>query len=189
MQARAIAAYEAPPVELDSAEEVLAHAREQRAISLTAEAEILRCAVTWAEQHPPESIHESATWMVSGTLGGVDTGIPIAGPGAPLVAEFCLAEFAVNLGLSTDAGRRLVGDSVELKYRLCRLWDRVMGGSLPTWRARRIAEATRSLSLEAAVFVDAQVAAFAHKLGVVALDRLVAEATARFMPAQAGSTP
>ena len=35
------------------------------------------------------------------------------------------------------------------------------------------------------MFVDAQVAAFAHKVGVVPLDRLVAEATARFMPAQA----
>ena len=41
------------------------------------------------------------------------------------------------------------------------------------------------LSREAAAFVDAQVAAFAHKIGPAAPDRLVAEATARFMPAQA----
>jgi hypothetical protein len=36
--------------------------------------------------------------------------------------------------------------------------------------------------MEAAAFVDTQVAPFAHKIGVAALDRLVEEAMARFMP-------
>ena len=36
--------------------------------------------------------------------------------------------------------------------------------------------------MEAAGFVDAQVAGFAHKIGLAALDRLVAEAIARYMP-------
>ena len=39
--------------------------------------------------------------------------------------------------------------------------------------------------MEAAGFVDAQVAGFAHKIGLAALDRLVAEAIARYMPEQA----
>ena len=54
-----------------------------------------------------------------------------------------------------------------------------------SWRARRVAQATIGLSMEAARFVDAQVAGFAHKIGIAALDRLVAEAIARFMPEQA----
>ena len=137
--------------------------------------------MTWAEQHPPESIGEEATWI---TPAG-DTGIPIAGEGAPLVAEFCIAEFALAIGRSTDAGRSVVADAVELKYRLPRVWARVQSGDLEPWRARRIAQETLGLTREAAAFVDAQVAPFAHRIGIAALERLVAEAIARFMPDRA----
>ena len=61
----------------------------------------------------------------------------------------------------------------------------MQAGDLEAWRARRIAEATFALSQEAAAFVDAQVAPFAHRIGVAALERLIAEAIARFMPDQA----
>ncbi len=164
--------------DLDTAAAVLAFARERRVDAERAEADVLLAAVTWAEQHPPESIDLAATW----TTGGGDTGIPLAGPGAPLVAEFCLAEFALAVGRSTDSGRVLVADAVELKYRLPRHWARVQAGSLPVWRARRVAQATLGLTLEAAGFVDAQVAPFAHKIGPAQLDRLLTEAIARFMP-------
>ena len=107
------------------------------------------------------------------------------GEGAPLVAEFCIAEFALAIGRSTDAGRAVVAAAVELKYRLSRCWARVQAGDLEAWRARRIAEATFGLSREAAAFVDAQVAPFAHRIGIAALERLVAEAVARFMPDRA----
>ena len=114
-----------------------------------------------------------------------DTGVPVAGPGAPLVAEFSVAEFAAALGLSTDAGRGYLGEAVELRYRLPRLWARVTGGDLPAWRARRIARATIALTPEAAAFVDGHVAHVAHRIGPVQLDRLVEEAIARFMPEEA----
>ena len=55
---------------------------------------------------------------------------------------------------------------------------------MEAWRARRIAEATIGLSQDAASFVDAQVAPFAHRIGIAALERLVEEAIARFMPDQ-----
>ena len=67
-----------------------------------ADAVLLTAAVTWAEQHPPESIAEASTWI---TAAG-DTGLPLAGEGAPLVSEFCIAEFALAIGRSTDAGRQ-----------------------------------------------------------------------------------
>ena len=53
------------------------------------------------------------------------------------------------------------------------------------WKARWIAKATLSLSMEAARFVDARVAAFAHRLRVSELDRLVETAIAQFMPEEA----
>ena len=130
-----------------------------------ADAVLMTAAVTWAEQHPPESIDEAATWI---TPGG-DTGLTLAGPGAPLVAEFCIAEFALAIGRSTDGGRALVAAAVELKYRLPRVWARVQSGDLEAWRARRIADETFGLSVEAAAFVDAQVAPFAHRIGIAAL--------------------
>ena len=83
------------------------------------------------DQHPVESILEAAVWP------GGEQGTPVAGPGAPLVAEFCIAEFALAIGVSTDAGRALIGEALELKYRLRRLWTRVRTGDLPAWKARR----------------------------------------------------
>ena len=139
--------------------------------------------MTWAEQHPPESIDEQATWI---TAAG-DTGLPIAGQGAPLVSEFCIAEFALAIGRSTDAGRALIAAAVELKYRLPRTWGRVQAGDLEAWRARRIARDHDRARPEAAAFVDAQVAPFAHRIGIAALERLIAEAIARFMPDQAAA--
>ena len=181
MQARETVTVE----ELDTPRDVLEFARLRRRDADRAEVDILVAAVTWAEQHPVESIALAATWTVSGFGGGVETGIPLAGPGAPLVAEFCIAELATALKMSTDSGRNLVAAGLELKYRLARTWTRTTHGDLPVWRARRIAEATIGLSREAAAFVDAQVAPFAHKVGPAATDRLVAEAIARFMPDQA----
>jgi 5-methylcytosine-specific restriction endonuclease McrA len=146
-----------------------------------ADAVLMLTAVTWAEQHPPESIDEAATWL---TPGG-DTGLTLAGDGAPLVAEFCIAEFALAIGRSTDGGRAMVAAAVELKYRLPRVWARVQAGDLEAWRARRIAEATFNLSADAAAFVDVQVAPFAHRIGIAALERLIDEAIARSMPEKA----
>ena len=165
--------------ELDSAAEVLRFAREQRAVVEAGEAALLRAAATWAEQHPVESIEQAAL------VPGGDHGLAIAGPGAPLVAEFCIAEFAAAIGRSTDSGRALIGAAVELKYRLPKLWARTHDGDLAAWRARRVADLTLGLCREAAAFVDAQVAPFVHRIGPAALERLVAEAVARFMPEQA----
>jgi hypothetical protein len=162
---------------LDDPRDVLAYARACQVESDRAQAHQFIAAATWAEQHPPESIHEAAFW-----IGGGETGLPLAGQGAPLVAEFCIAEFSAAIGKSTDSGKLLIAHALELKYRLPRTWDRVQSGQLPAWRARRVAEATLALSPEAAAYVDIQVAPFAHKIGMAALDRLVQEAIDRFMP-------
>ncbi len=62
------------------------------------------------------------------------------------------------------------------------MWRRVVRGDLKAWQARRIADRTLLLSREAAAFVDAQVAATAHKIGPYQLHALVEKAIAEFMP-------
>ena len=171
-----------PLLELDSAGDVLSYARTRRAEAQAAEADVFAAAATWAELHPAESIHHAAAWAES-SFG--EASLVLAGPGAPLVAEFCVAELGAALGMSTDAARALIADAVETKHRLPKLNARVVAGTLPVWRARRIAQTTMGLTAEAAQYVDAQVAPFAHKVGPVVTDRLVAEATARFMPTKA----
>ncbi len=61
------------------------------------------------------------------------------------------------------------------------MWRRVHAGDVPTWRARRIAEATIHADLHpaAAAYVDRMVAPFVERIGTAALDRLVAEALLR----------
>ena len=139
----------------------------------------MRAAVQWAGMHSVDSIEEAATLAEAG-FG--DTGLPVAGEGAPLVAEFAITEFAAAIGLSTDAGKRYVGHALELRHRLPRVWQRVIDGDLRAWAARRIADQTLLLSPEAAGFVDRHVAQVAHKIGPVQLERLVEEAIATHMP-------
>lgn len=140
----------------------------------------LACA--WAEAHPPESIDDAAGFQVPGS----ETEERIAGVGCPLVAEFCIAEFGAVLGMSTASAKHLIGQALELKYRLPRLYRRVQAGSVPAWRARRVAEATihahPALSPEAAAWVDRQIAPFAGRCGTAQVDRLVAEAIRRQGP-------
>jgi hypothetical protein len=158
---------------------VLTSARRARAAADAAEAQVLADAVAWAHLHHVDDLDEAATVWAGR---GVDTGIPIAGEGAPLVSEFAVAEFATALGLSAGSGRNLVAHGLELAHRLPRIWARVRAGDLAPWRARRIAEETLCLSAEAAGFVDQQLAPFAHRTGPAQTQRLVEEAIARFMP-------
>jgi hypothetical protein len=161
---------------------VLAVARRARAAANAAEAQVLASAVEWAHLHTVDDLDDAATYWSGSMTMGQDTGIPIAGEGCPLISEFAVLELAAALGLSADSGRNLVAQALELAHRLPKVWKRVQDGSLAPWRAKRIAEATLDLSMEAATFVDAQVAPFAHKTGVAQTQRLVDEAIARFMP-------
>ena len=162
---------------------LLASIRERKATEDRAAADVLTLAARWADLHPPESIHLAATFT-SGRGIGLEHDEPIAGPGCPTVAEFCVAELGTTLGISTTSAKRLIGHALELRHRLPRLWAQVQSGRVPAWRARTVAEATihttPALTLEAAGWVDAQVAAVAGKIGPTQLDRLVAETIRRF---------
>ncbi|GAA1478587.1 hypothetical protein GCM10009623_30330 [Nocardioides aestuarii] len=146
-----------------------------------AEVDLLQLAVQWAIVHPAEWPEDSERYRLRG---GGEAPVGLAGPGAPLVAEFSVAEFGAAVGMTPEAGKYYLGHALELRYRLPRLWEQVLTGTVPAWRARRVADATigRGLSMEAAAFVDAHVAAVAGKVRVSQLDRLVDEAVGRHMP-------
>ena len=168
-----------PEARPEARADVLRAARVRRRAADAAEADLLCLAVEWAVMHPAESIHEQATHRLRG-FG--ETDLAVAGPGAPTVAEFCVAEFATTVGLSTEAGKRYLGEAVELCHRLPRLWRRVTDGDLAAWKARLVARETIRLSADAADYVDRHVAPVAHKVRPGQLERLVAEAIGRFMP-------
>jgi hypothetical protein len=163
-----------------SAAQLLCAIRDRRAVENRAAADQLDLAARWADLHPPESIHDAAAF----TVPGCEHEEPIAGEGAPLVAEFCVAELGTTLGITTTAAKKLIGHALELRHRLPRLWAQVHAGQVPAWRARAVADTTihttPALTREAAGFVDAHVAAVAGRIGSAQLDRLVDETIRRY---------
>ena len=92
-------------ITLDAAA-ILADTRAARKAENAAAARVLNNAVEWAHLHLVEDLDDAATVLVQH---GQDTGIPIAGDGAPLVSEFAVCEFATALGMTAASGRNLVG--------------------------------------------------------------------------------
>jgi hypothetical protein len=168
--------------------DVLSAIRDRKSAEDQAAADQLVLAARWADLHPPESIHDAAAFTVPGS----EHEEPIAGDGAPLVAEFCVAELGTTLGITTTAAKKLIGHALELRHRLPRLWAQVHAGQVPAWRARAVADTTihttPALTREAAGFVDAHVAAVAGRVGSAQLDRLVAETIRRYDLATADPT-
>src|SRR6187551_2395966 len=86
-----------PLVEDLDASGILALARDRKTREDQAAADLLQVAAAWADLHPPESIHDAASFTIGGGLGR-EHEEPIAGHGCPLVAEFCVAELGTVLG-------------------------------------------------------------------------------------------
>ena len=127
-----MAATPAPEQQADSAEQVLTAAREARAAADRAEVRILELALDWAVMHR----------LDTSSLFEFERPILLGGAGTPEVSEYCVSEFAAALHISTDSGRCLIADALELAHRLPRVWARVKAGDLPPWRARRISSST-----------------------------------------------
>ena len=145
--------------------------------------EELEMALEWARLHPCPANETPAHW---GEADLHDEGlVPLAGPGAPWVAEFAPVDLAAALGITQDAGRQLIADALELAHRLPRLWKRVMAGVVPVWRARLIARETTDLSQKAALFADQLIAATPRRIGQVKAAQLVHEARLYFDPDRA----
>ncbi|MCW2784058.1 MAG: endonuclease [Marmoricola sp.] len=156
---------------------LLAAARRDRFEADAAERRVLQHAFAWAQLHATDDEDQMATFG--------DSPVSLAGQGAPHVLQFAVFEFGAVLGMSRRSAESLVGDALELGHRLPRTWGRVTAGRLKAWRARQIAQATQVLSLEAAAYVDAQVAVYASRISASELQRLIDTAIARYMPGYA----
>ena len=123
---------------------------------------MLDAVLAWAHAHVVTSQDEAAGWRsdtipTPGSYAAVMFGekaLPIAGPGAPLVAEFCVYELAAALDLSHEATLALLGDVLDLVHRLPRLWALVRAQRVPVRLGREAARESRDLSVEAAGHAD-----------------------------------
>ena len=156
----------------------LADVRALKVASDQAEVAKLAGVLGWLEQHLVDP-------RTSDDIAFPDYGdgeLLLAGDGAPAVSETAVVELLTTLGLSDTAGRYFLGRCLEIRYRLPRLWARVVDLQVAVWRAFKIADATMSLPLDGAAFVDGTLAPFAHSLSWSQLERTVEAARAEFDP-------
>jgi hypothetical protein len=101
------------------------------------------------------------------------------------VLEFAAAELAALQQTTTGAGYALMGDALDLRHRLPRLWDKLHHGGIRVWQARKIAHATRHLSQQATAAVDAAVTPSVGLLPWGRLEKLLAAKIVEADPDQA----
>ena len=141
---------------LDPRSRVLDAAKDAVAARLQADVDLLVAAAEWAVLHPATEATGYAGYG-DGSLFGEDL-VPLAGDGAPLVAEFAPAELAAVLGWSTETVTQLMADALELHHRLPRVWADVVALRIPVPLARYLAEQTHDLDLDLARRADRMLA-------------------------------
>jgi hypothetical protein len=134
--------------------------------------------VAWADRNVIEGPEGAATL----TERFLDTGVPIAGPGAPLVSEFGLMELIATLERSPEGGRSYVGKVIECAWRLPGIYTAVLQGRCTTYRAEQVADLTRQLSQEAATHVDQRLRGFVGSCTFAQVQRVLTEAIALYDP-------
>ena len=111
------------------------------------ECRTLQLACAWADAHYLDSGSDEFQPLIQRACAW-------GGEGTPEVSEYCAAELGALQGTGIMAARALIADALDLRYRLPRLWNRVLTGGVRAWQARRIAEHTRPLSWEACADID-----------------------------------
>ncbi len=146
----------------------LAAAEHARAVVEQGEVRLLQTAAHWAD------LHGELARATSPLLPGSEQLVLFGGDGTPAVAEFAPAELGVVLATSSAAAERLVGDALDLRHRLPRLWARIVAGEVKPWIGRRTADATRHLAVETAAVVDRRIARYAHSLSWGRIEAIIA---------------
>jgi hypothetical protein len=117
------------------------------------ECHLLELAAHWADLH-----HPASQSVAKGALPGAERAWVLAGEGTPEVLEFAVAELGARMETTTGSARAFVADALDLRHRMPELWQLIKAGQIRAWRARKVAQATRHLSVDAAKLVDAAVA-------------------------------
>ncbi|NUS51663.1 MAG: hypothetical protein HOQ22_11575, partial [Nocardioidaceae bacterium] len=174
-------------LDLDAKSALESVVREQR-VAARAEANRLAAVVALCDCHPVVDDRDvAAAWPADACLDGDVVAPPLAGEGCPQVTEDAVHELSAALGISHHAALGLVGQTLELRFRLPRLWRLVQDLTLPAWQALRAAEQTIPLSPEAAAFVDRHLAVAGRRgrLTGQTITATVGLAEARFDPERA----
>ncbi|MFW6599650.1 DUF222 domain-containing protein [Propionibacteriaceae bacterium Y2011] len=161
-----------------------------RRLKMATECNELISATDWADLHPGEALPTTtsiSTATTQSVVPGAERAVQLGGDGTPLVAEFAAAELAALLHSSSWAGARLIGDALDLRHRLPRLWSRICETEIEAWQARRIAQATRHLSKHEAGYVDAAIADLLGRLPWGRLQALVDAAVIEANPERAAA--
>ena len=161
-------------------DEVLAAAEGCADAIREAEARLLRLAYQWAVLHNPDRLDPEQA-----TSPGRERPRMLGGAGTPEVTEFAAAELGVRIGRSPYAAAALIGDALDLHYRLPQLWARVGTGEVRASYARHVCVKTRDLTATEAAFVDAEVAEYADgRLPWTRFETLVEAKVAQADPAR-----
>ncbi len=156
--------------DLDALDETatLSYVETARAAADRAEVDILQAAAHWAD------LHSELARATSPLLPGSEKLVQFGGDGTPVLAEFAPSELGVVLATSPSAAERLVGDALDLRHRLPRLWARIVAGEVKPWIGRTCADATRHLSVETVAVVDRRIAKYAHALSWGRIEAIIA---------------
>jgi hypothetical protein len=114
---------------------------------MAAECRMLQLACAWADAHYLDSGSDEYQPLIQRACAW-------GGEGTPEVSEYCAAELGALQGTGMMAARSLIADALDLRYRLPRLWGRVLTGGVRARQARKVAEQTRCLSWQACADVD-----------------------------------
>jgi hypothetical protein len=124
-----------------------------RRMVLQTECQLIELAAHWSDLHHPDS-----QALIERTLPGAEQGRQLGGEATPQVLEFAAAELGASMQTSIGSARALMADALDLRHRLPELWQHILAGDVPAWNARKVAQATRHLSRDSAMAVDAAVA-------------------------------
>jgi len=111
--------------------------------------------------------------------------VPLGGEGTPAVPEFLHLEVGGALELAPDRARLLISDALDLKWRHPRLWNQMIHGRIPVWRAIQIARRCHHLPATAVVWIDDRIGDTLPGLSWARAQRLLAGEIAAADPAAA----
>ncbi|WP_439938722.1 hypothetical protein ACS3YM_03675 [Nocardia sp. N13] len=151
----------APATDRVATRSVLDRAAAAMSAKRRVEVEVLESALAWAHAHVVTDVGDAAGWRsetvhAPGSAAALfgERPLPIAGVGAPLVAEFAVVELSAVLEVSHEAALALLGDVLDLAYRLPLTWQLVRELRVPVRLGREAARVSRDLDVAAAGHAD-----------------------------------
>ena len=142
----------------------------------------------WAREAEVAKLVAVLDWTSAHQVGEalVETpGLQLGGPGCPMVSEFDTWDLSCVLQMSAESCTTYVGNALELRHRLPKLWQAVLDLDVTVWRAFRITARTQCLPMAGAAQVDTALAHCAQSVTLGQVERTVATALTDFCPLEA----